>query len=134
MDRIILANMAFFAHHGVAPQERRLGQRFFVDVDCLLDVRPASEADDYGQAVCYATVYEAVSEVMTGEPANLIETLAERIAKTVLDRFPRLDGIRVAIRKPSAPVKGVLDYAGVEITRRRGQYLAQPVGFAARRD
>jgi len=134
MDRIILANMAFFAHHGVAPQERRLGQRFFVDVDCQLDVRPASESDDYGRAVCYAAVYETVSDVMTGEPAKLIETLAERIAKAVLDRFPALDGIRVAIRKPSAPVKGVLDHAGVEITRRRGDVPARPIGFAAGRD
>jgi 7,8-dihydroneopterin aldolase/epimerase/oxygenase len=134
MDRITLANMAFFAHHGVAPQERRLGQRFFVDVDCLLDVRPASETDDYGKAVCYAAVYQTVSEVMTGPPANLIETLAERIAKAVLDGFPRLDGVRVAIRKPSAPVKGVLDHAGVEIMRRRGDALSRPVGFATGRD
>jgi dihydroneopterin aldolase len=134
MDRIILSNMAFFAYHGVAPQERRLGQRFFVDVDCLLDVRPAAEADDYRQAVCYAAVYDVVSAVMTGEPANLIETLAERIARTVLERFPRLEGVRVAIRKPSAPVKGVLDYAGVEITRRRGDYGTEPIGFMPHRD
>lgn len=134
MDRIILANMAFFAHHGVAPQERRLGQRFFVDVDCLLDVRPAAEDDDCGKTVCYAAVYDTVNAIMTGEPARLIETLAERIARAVLDRFTVLQGIRVAIRKPSAPVNGVLDHAWVEITRRRGNDLAQPVGFAAGRD
>ena len=130
MDRIFLTNMAFFAYHGVAPQERRLGQRFYVDVDLSVDVRPASEDDDYAQAVCYASVYETVNEIMTGEPANLIETLAERIATAVLGRFPAVDGIRIAIRKPSAPVKGVLDHAGVEISRRRGAATG-PIGFTA---
>ncbi|MGF1627144.1 MAG: dihydroneopterin aldolase [Alphaproteobacteria bacterium] len=131
MDRIFLSNMAFFAHHGVAPQERRLGQRFFVDVDCFLDLRPAGEADDYGRTVCYAAVYETVRTVMTGGPANLLETLAERIAQAVLDQFPATNAVRVTIRKPSAPVEGVLDHAGVEIMRRRGDQLAGPVGFRA---
>ena len=134
MDRIFLANMAFFAHHGVAPQEQRLGQRFFVDVDCFLDVRPASETDDYRRTVCYAAVHETVSAVVTGEPAKLIETLAERIAAAVLERFEALNAVRVTIRKPSAPVAGVLDHAGVEIMRRRGESPARPVGFATGRD
>lgn len=128
MDRISLSNMAFFAHHGVAPQERRLGQRFFVDLDFYLDLQPAAQADDYSKTVCYAAVYKTVEAVMTGAPLNLIETLAERIAQAVLGEFPTIDGVRITIRKPSAPVPGVLDRAAVEISRRRDNALGK-IGF-----
>lgn len=130
MDRISLSNMAFFAHHGVGPQERRLGQRFFVDLEFYLDLQPAARTDDYSKTVCYAAVYKAVDAVMTGEPVNLIETLAERIAQAVLGEFPAVDGVTIAIRKPSAPVPGVLDHAAVEISRRRDNALGK-IGFKA---
>ncbi|MEZ5667141.1 MAG: dihydroneopterin aldolase [Alphaproteobacteria bacterium] len=120
MDRVFLSNMAFFARHGVHDAERSLGQRFFVDVDCLLDTRPAAASDRLADAVCYDAVHAAVAAVMDGPAVRLLETLASRIAAAVLDGFPTVDGVRVAVRKPAAPVAGVLDHAGVEIVRRRG--------------
>ena len=129
MDRVFLKNMAFYAYHGVMDEERRLGQRFFVDVDCFVDARVAAATDRGAEAVRYDHVYDTVAAAVGGPAVNLLETLAERIAAAVLDAHGNVAGVRVEIRKPSAPVAGVLDHAGVEITRRREQ-VPGPIGFA----
>lgn len=118
-DKIILEGMVFYGYHGVNQAERELGQRFVVDLEISKDLSEAGLADDLEKTVNYASVFKAAREVVEGPPANLIETVAERLAGAVLDRFP-VEAVRVRIRKPWAPVKGsVLGSAAVEILRRR---------------
>jgi len=49
----------------------------------------------------------------------MIETLAARIAERLLADFPRLTSVDVMVKKPSVPMKGVLDYVAVETNRTR---------------
>lgn len=118
-DKIILSNMAFFGTHGVLTEENRLGQKFFVDMTLYLDTQPAGESDDMTKSVHYGEVYEVVKKIVEEEEYNLIEALAERIAKVVLESFSLLDGLKVKIKKPEAPVPGIFDFVGVEIKRFR---------------
>jgi dihydroneopterin aldolase len=116
-DKILMQNMAFFGNHGVLEEEKKLGQKFFVDIQLLLDTSPAGQSDDMNLSVSYADVYDVIKEIMENRTYDLIEAVAENIAKDVLLKFELLDGITVRIKKPEAPVAGIFDYMGVEITR-----------------
>lgn len=115
-DTIRLHNMQFYGRHGVNPEEQELGQRFEVDVELFVDTRAAAQHDDLQLTANYAHVYRAVKQIVEEERFLLIETLAERIA-TQLGRQFAPEGVRVCVRKPHAPIKGILDYVAVEIER-----------------
>lgn len=120
MDRIRLNEMVFYGYHGVLPEEQTLGQRFVVDVEMRLDLRPAGEADDLGSTVNYSEVYSAVAKVVTGPPFHLIEAVADRIANGILADHPSVASVLVRVRKPHVPLAGaVLASAEVCIERDR---------------
>ncbi|MGR6430555.1 dihydroneopterin aldolase [Rhizobium sp. PAMB 3182] len=112
---ITLKNCAFFARHGLHTEEEVLGQRFFVDAE--LDVEPgdALETDDITSTVDYGVAFQVIERIVTGERRYLIEALALEIAKALCDRFSQIRRAHITVRKPSAPVPGVLDYVQVSI-------------------
>lgn len=119
MDKILLNGMAFYGFHGVMPQENALGQKFFVDMELGLDLRPAGISDDLGKSVSYASVYNLVKVIMEGSSFKLIEALGEKITSVVFDSFSSVFYIKVRIRKPEAPVPGIFDFFGIELERTR---------------
>lgn len=120
MDRICLNEMVFYGYHGVLPEEQALGQRFVVDVEMRLDLRPAGEIDDLSFTVNYSDVYADVRDVVTGPSFELIEAVAERIAKVILADHPSVVSVLVRVRKPHVPLAGaVLASAEVCIERDR---------------
>lgn len=119
MDSITLSNMIFFAYHGVLPEEQRIGQRFQADVKLYLDLAPAGQTDDLRLTVNYAQAYEVVKRIMDNRKFQLIEALAEAVARELLGSFLQVQQVDVTIRKPAAPVAGILDYAEVAISRKR---------------
>ncbi len=110
-----LVNAVFYAHHGVLEEEHRIGGRYEVDVAMTLDVSAAAAHDDLTQTVDYERVYTLVREVVTGNPAFLIERVAARIAQAVADAYPALDSVEVTVRKPNPPVGGPCDRAEVVV-------------------
>lgn len=120
MDKIFFDGMAFYAYHGVFPEENRLGQRFLVDLELGLHFKAAAETDDLRQTVNYAEVYEAVKVEVEGESHALLETLAERIADRLLTGFP-LEEVKVRVTKPDPPIPGHYRSVGVEIRRRQAR-------------
>ena len=117
-DRIELRGLRLRGHHGVLPQERRDGQTFVVDVVLEVDTRAAAESDDLADTVDYAALAARLADVVSGEPVNLIETLAARLASVALDG----DGVaaaEVTVHKPEAPVGQPVDDVVVHIRRER---------------
>ncbi|GIX45795.1 MAG: dihydroneopterin aldolase [Candidatus Tectimicrobiota bacterium] len=98
------------------PAEQALGQRFEVDVELGLDLRPAAQHDDLARTINYAEVYDTVKRLVEGERFALLEALAEAIAVQVGRRFAP-QRVRVCVRKPHAPIAGILDHVAVEIER-----------------
>src|ERR1700694_4669171 len=80
MDRLLLEGMTFFGRHGALPAERELGARFSVDVELTADLRRAGHTDRLEDTVDYSKAYEVVRQVVEGEPCQLLEAVAERIA------------------------------------------------------
>lgn len=118
-DRIIVERIAVFAHHGVLPEEQKNGQRFFVSLDCTLDLRRAGESDDLADSVNYAELAGRAAAIAGSRRFFLIEALAEAIAEDALATFARIDQISVRIDKPSAPIQALLDGVAVIVTRSR---------------
>lgn len=117
-DRITLTGLGAVGYHGVLEQERRVGQPFFVDLILYLPLRQAGLEDDLRQTVHYGLVAEEVKKVLVGEPVNLLETLAERIARTLLADFP-IDAVEVTVHKPKAPIDVTFADVSVSILRER---------------
>jgi len=112
--RIRLCNCAIFARHGVLEEERRLGQRFFVDANLLIVPSGRLEEDSIDHTVDYGEVFKLIERIVTGERHRLIEALALRCARAIVDGFPQVRQAEITVRKPSAPIEGVLDH--VEVT------------------
>src|SRR5215217_5879351 len=104
-DKIVLEGMVFHGRHGTLPAERELGQPFVVDVELRLDLRPAGLSDDLTQTVDYGEVHKQVKEIVEGPPVSLTETVAERVAATVLEHHPRRAArIRRCENAPTVPI------------------------------
>lgn len=113
--RIELKNCAFFAHHGVFEAEAQLGQRFYVDAVLDVDAGLALEKDEIEDTVHYGIAFQVIEATVTGTRRKLIEALAMDIAKALCDRFPQIRETMITVRKPSAPIPGVLDYVQVSV-------------------
>ena len=118
MDRVALRGLKARGHHGVFPREREAGQPFLVALVLGRDPRPAAADDDLTKTVHYGVVAEEVVAVVEGEPVNLIETLAERIAQTCL-KHEGVQEVEVCVHKPDAPITVPFDDVTVTITRSR---------------
>lgn len=118
MDKIFFRRMQFYGYHGAYAEENKLGQRFYVDLELMLDLSASAETDDLNRTVDYAKVYEAVRELVEGRTYRLIETLAESIAQALLSAFP-VEEVWVCVTKPDPPIPGHYDAVGVEIRRKR---------------
>ena len=117
-DRILLAEMAFFAHHGLNPEEEATGQVFLVDVAVEANLHRAGHTDEIGDSIDYRDLYARVCQAMTGERYRLLESAAEAVAHRLLE-VDRVDAVTVRVRKPHVKLGGPLAYAAVEVERRR---------------
>jgi dihydroneopterin aldolase len=118
-DRIHLAGMVFLSHVGAGDDERADAQEIEVDVVLELDLEPAGASDDLAQTINYSRLFDACREIVEGGSFHLLEAIAAAIANRVLADFSPVDAVTVRVRKPGVPIDGQLDYAGVEIERRR---------------
>src|SRR5438552_19028083 len=99
--RLILSGLTGFGYHGNNPAERKLGQTFTVDLEVTLDTQRAAASDRIDDTLSYPILEKIARKVLEGEPANLLETVAERIAAAALKQ-PRMGGVtgRVTKRPP----------------------------------
>ena len=117
-DRIQLTGLKVRGRHGVYDFERRDGQDFRIDATLWLDSRPAAASDDVADTVHYGELASALAEVVGGEPVNLLETLAARLADVCLaDR--RVLSAHVTVHKPQAPIPLTFHDVSVSIRRER---------------
>lgn len=112
-----MEGMAFYGRHGVFPAERELGARFTVDVELEGDLRAAGRSDRLEDTIDYTRAYEAVREVVEGEPRHLLEAVAEAIAARLLE-LPASRAVRVRVQK-RPPLPGEFRAFGVEVYRSR---------------
>jgi dihydroneopterin aldolase len=115
-NTISITGLEAKGYHGVFPHERENGQSFVVDLE--IEVAGVTD-DDLSNTLNYATVCDEVVAIITGEPVNLIETLAGRIADAVL-AHPQAQGVSVTVHKPQAPV--AVPFGDIAVRTRRARH------------
>ena len=118
-DRIRITGIEFHGYHGVSPAEQQVGHRFRVDVEIELDLRAAGRSDDLEQTVDYAEAARLVLEVGTGPSVRLVETLAERMAARLLERFPRVRAVELRVAKIHPPTPLLFTASEIQVRRTR---------------
>lgn len=124
-DVILLEGIQVPAALGVTAAERRMRRPVTLDIEVERDLGPAGRSDRIQQTIHYQRIYEVVEDVAASHEHRLVEALGERIAEAILGKFDA-DAVTVTVRKPR-PISGVLEYAGVRITRRR-EHASPPAG------
>lgn len=117
-DHISITGLRVQANHGVFDFERQNGQLFVIDVTVWLDFVAAAAADDLGATIHYGELADEVAAAVQRDPVDLIETVAERIAATVL-AHAAAQRVRVSLHKPDAPIQLAFGDVSVTVTRER---------------
>ena len=112
--KIRIKNIQLFGLHGVADKEKRTGQQFEIDIEAYADLQSAIDTDNINNTTDYSALYDRVVNVFSSKRYNLIETLASKIASVLIEDFHLLS-CKVIIRKPDAPINGILDTVEIEI-------------------
>lgn len=113
---IRMRNCAFFARHGVFEEEERLGQRFYVDAELKVETGPNLELDSIESTVDYGAAFIEIERIITGKRRFLIEALALDVARALCEKFEPIAQAIITVRKPNAPVPGVLDHVEVTVS------------------
>lgn len=119
MDEITLNGLEFFGFHGCLSSEKKHGQLFIVDVNMKICLLNAGKSDDLKDTIDYTKVVELVKNIVEGESKNLIESLAETIAREILNKFAKVERVTVCVHKPHVPLGSVIRDVAVKIMRER---------------
>ena len=117
-DLIEVRGLKLRGRIGVTADERGQPQALVVSIAARLDTRAASTTDDLTATLDYEEVVRQISKIVSTEEYQLVETLADRIARHVLEH-PYVEDVWVRIAKPDAPLAEDVDEVAVEITRSR---------------
>uniref|UniRef100_A0A803NAA7 7,8-dihydroneopterin aldolase n=2 Tax=Chenopodium quinoa TaxID=63459 RepID=A0A803NAA7_CHEQI len=108
-DKLVLRGLKFHGFHGVKPEEKKLGQKFAVDVDAWMDLHKAGISDFLSDTISYSEIYRIVKEVVEGASRDLLESVAQQIATITFTKFSQISAVRVEVKKPHVAVQGQLD-------------------------
>ncbi len=114
-DRIFVDNVRVSCQVGITPEERRQSQDVIVDVSLFLSLARAGGSDDVDDTVNYKDVMDRVTSVVSGGEFTLLETVADGVARAVLEAFP-VERVVVRVRKAKYSLEPSI---GVEIDRSR---------------
>ncbi|MAJ71508.1 dihydroneopterin aldolase [Candidatus Poribacteria bacterium] len=123
MDKIVIDAIQFHGYHGVSVSERELGQKYEVDIKVgttngAFNLKTAGQKDDLKLTLDYAQVVDVVIEIGTQHSYQLFETLANKIAQSILHQFSATE-VWVRVKKLSPPIEAEVNFAGVEIYRNK---------------
>ena len=119
MDKIIVKDLKLFCYHGVNPEEKIDGQNFVFDIEATVDLSLPCKTDNVDDTVSYAKIIKTVRRVVQCQKDDLIERVAQRIVDALFEEYEKIQGIKITIMKPEAPIKAEFDYVAVQIERER---------------
>lgn len=117
MTTIRLEELDFFAHHGYYEEERKVGNKYTVDVEVLVENTTYTD-DDLDHTINYEEIYLTVSTIMSVS-TKLLETLASSMCRELLKQFGTVQQVTATVSKHNPPIKGVCKQASVSITQTR---------------
>ena len=117
-DCISLKGMRFHTRVGLLPHEALMPQPVELDLTVWCSLRAVGESDSPSELLDYRDLYRIVAETIGTSHHKLLEALCERVAAAAL-ALDDVRRVRVAARKPHAPIPGPLDWVEVVVERTR---------------
>lgn len=114
MDIIYVEDLRVDTVIGVWDWERRIRQTVAIDLEMAADIRRAAASDALDDTLNYKAVAKRLIEFVGQSEFQLIESLAEHVARIVREEFD-VPWVRVRLSKPGA-VRGARN-VGVVIER-----------------
>ncbi len=118
MFRVFIESLELTGYHGVEPEERKLGNRFLIDIEMLVDGK-ADKTDQLGDSADYSAVCIRAKEVSDSRSFLTVEGLAGAIADAVMEEFECVGEVEVRVAKLLPPVPLSVQSAGAAVTRSR---------------
>ncbi len=118
MDKLTVYQIEFHGHCGVTAEERMAGQRLSVDIEIDCDLKKASQSDHLDDTIDYDRLCGEVVRLGRESQVHLIETLAEKIAATILEK-PKVESVLIRLKKCLPPREEIRGGVVVEIRRSR---------------
>lgn len=116
-DKIVIEQLEVYAYHGVFQEEKEKGQKFFVNCVLETNTREAGLSDNLKFSTHYGEVCKSIVTTMTSHKVDLIETVAEEVAGTILMEYPLVKSVVLEIQKPQAPIPYPFGFVSVKIER-----------------
>lgn len=120
LAEINLEGLEFFAYHGVYSEERKIGNKYGIDIAIEANISDSGITDDLSKTIDYEAVYQIVKKEVEN-PTKLLETIALRIVDKILVHFPEVSKARVSVAKFNPPVGGICQKARVSLQKNRGE-------------
>jgi 7,8-dihydroneopterin aldolase/epimerase/oxygenase len=116
MGLIQIENMEFYAFHGCFREERKVGNRFIVDLQIETSLEKAAATDSINDTLNYQLAYEVVQQQMSIK-SYLLENVAARILDNLYERFPYMEKATVKVSKMNPPMGGQMERVSVTLSR-----------------
>ena len=114
MDIIFLSDLRVETVIGIWEWERKIRQTVAIDLEMAADIRKAAASDSVDDTLNYKAVSKRVQQFVGDSSFQLVETLAEEIARVIREEFD-VPWVRVRLNKPGA-IRGARD-VGILIER-----------------
>lgn len=118
--RLGIRDAQYYAYHGVKTEEKKIGGKYEIDIDLWYNATNAVLEDKVSDAINYEEALFVVSEVLVGEEQyDLIETICNEIANTLMEKFITLEKVRCVVRKYTLPIRHIVSHMEAEQTIER---------------
>ena len=116
MQEVALLGVEFFAYHGFYEEERRIGNKYIVDIRIQTEITSSIDDDDLAKTVDYEKVY-AILRTEIDVPAKLLEHVAGRMLHAIYEEFPFIRRLDIAVAKQNPPVGGICRESNITLVK-----------------
>ena len=102
MDTLLINQLELQVTIGVHPHERRATQPVYITLELGIDLCVAKQSDQLSDTLDYDDLIEKISSLTSSTHFNLIEHLADKISRLILDKYPMVQTCTVLLEKPHA--------------------------------
>ena len=119
MSRIYLKGMKFNAFVGHYIEEQQIGTPINIDLSIWVDTKKVECSDNIDDALNYQHIYCDIKNIVKNNNFNLIESLSNKIIRTLLEKYQQIDKIKIELSKINIQMGGEIGCVGIEIEQNR---------------